>query len=703
MPRDTFCLAFVFSLKSYINHTQSCSWYTLFCAVLCAPLCVSFLRIWYLEDDAIVTYSVNGNMWLWGEHMCFWLAQAILWGYLTEVLRSQNPKRNPSKGAWAAIVLAMSFLIVELYVILARDEETGSNLSLIFRLLAQTLTFLALLRAYFQLAKFRQEEAGDFVIFTRQACLGLWVLCATNLTEIAEQLVLWMRHSLSSKAEVQFFDVEIAVFLVVINRLLPVLCLLMIIPDWRERDQEDFIFFRRLTPYLIHGLHWFAFVEYFLWGLHMTRYPKDCNKANDGGWLFVIAKASAATLYFDIPVLFLTVWRGVVALLDERLGFDIQPYARKIHKWVAVRVTTMSLVHGMAHWIWWVKTGLHEYGNVMYGDDMKPFLPFETGTLMLVAMLAAVCVTVFWKKRFYDRFLQRKREAGLVIVICGLLHGDFGALGQPTLWAFLLMVLGFYILESSIHSALWKSAVVNFTVFEQQPDEDGRVVIVLSGFSPFRACGYIMLKLPGIPSWHPFTLAESNGGVIELHVSVTPSVGGNYANFSSTFKERALALQHAQQNQISVEFIGPFAGLLANQDLYERYQAVIFCGWGTGFAGCLQGLRAIQRIQEENRPTRVVVAWKGRNLQYYRHKVIRMCEEYRARDLLGEWRGIERTQGGGIWSADEFWRQVGDCHQHLKQQGSVLFAACGDPAVVAELKAKFERHDQRVIDETYGD
>lgn len=80
-----------------------------------------------------------------------------------------------------------------------------------------------------------------------------------------------------------------------------------------------------------------------------------------------------------------------------------------------------------------------------------------------------------------------------------------------------------------------------------------------------------------------------------------------------------------------------------------------------------------------------------------------MCEEYRARDLLGEWRGIERTQGGGIWSADEFWRQVGDCHQHLKQQGSVLFAACGDPAVVAELKAKFERHDQRVIDETYGD
>lgn len=234
-----FCLAFVFSLKSYINHTQSCSWYTLFCAVLCALLCVSFLRIWYLEDDAIVTHSVNGNMRLWAEHMCFWLAQAMLWGYLTEVLRSQ--KRNPSKRAWVAIVLAMSFLIVELYVILARDEETGSNLSLIFRLLAQTLTFLALLRAYFQLAKFRQEEAGDFVIFTRQACLSLWVLCATNLTEIAEQLVLWMRHILSSKAEVQFFDVEIAVFLVVINRLLPVLCLLMIIPDWRERDQEDFV------------------------------------------------------------------------------------------------------------------------------------------------------------------------------------------------------------------------------------------------------------------------------------------------------------------------------------------------------------------------------------------------------------------------------------------------------------------------------
>ena len=102
--------------------------------------------------------------------------------------------------------------------------------------------------------------------------------------------------------------------------------------------------FRRLTPYLIHGRHWFAFVEYFLWGLHMTRYPKDCNKANDGGWI-------AKTLYFDI---LLTVWRGVVALLDERLGFDIQPYARKIHTWVAVRVTTMSLVHGMAHWIWWV-------------------------------------------------------------------------------------------------------------------------------------------------------------------------------------------------------------------------------------------------------------------------------------------------------------------------------------------------------------
>jgi len=516
-----------------------------------------------------------------------------------------------------------------------------------------------------------------------------------------------IRHwSSNEQAQVQFFDVEIAVLLVVINRLLPLLCLLMIIPDWRERDREDFIFFRRLTPYLIHGFHWFAFWEYFLWGLHLTRYPKDCEKANDGGWLFVIAKACAATFYFDVPVLFLTVWRGVVALLDERLGLDIQPYALKIHTRVAVRVTILSFVHGTMHWLWWIKTGLHKYGYFIYGDDMKPFLPFETGTVMLVAMLAAVCLK-FWKRRFYDRFLQHKREAGAVIVFCGLLHGDFGALGQPTLWAFLLIVVGFHILEKRIHATLWKSAEVQFEIFEPDISVGSPAVIVLSGFpETFRACGYIMLKLPGIRSWHPFTVAASQQGNTELHVSVKPSVGGDYANFSSTFKERAFAMYHAGRSSIPVEFIGPLSGRLANQDLYERYTSVIFCCWGTGFAGCLQGLQAIKRIPTGQQPTKVVVAWRGSDLQlpYYEKRVKHMCEDYGADDLLREWNGIEETMQMRIWGRNQFWEQVQRCHQSLTGPGQkVLFAACGNPNGVAQLKADFETSTQVVIDETYGD
>ena len=227
----------------------------------------------------------------------------------------------------------------------------------------------------------------------------------------------------------------------VINTSIPFLYLVMVTPNWscwQSHPQS----IATATLWVRRFLLWICFAGiYLLWGAHMTCHPKDVAKADDGGWLFVVAKACAATFYLDVPLLFLCLFDGAITHTLSIMGVYIaKNEAVDIHRVVAKRLVLMASVHSVAHIGWISKDGLQSYSQKIWHNDFLPQLPFWTGVLMWLSVL--ITVPAYWlKKSHYDWFRSIKRGASGLLVFFGLFHGDAGALGSPTLWGFSLLVI----------------------------------------------------------------------------------------------------------------------------------------------------------------------------------------------------------------------------------------------------------------------
>ena len=183
----------------------------------------------------------------------------------------------------------------------------------------------------------------------------------------------------------------------------------------------------------------------------MTCFPLDPEKANDGGWFFIIAKTSAATFYLDIPILFIVLLDGVFMLTLTSMGLYFpRDGAVRMHFWVGCRLIFMAMLHSVAHVMWIGKDGLHEYCQRVWQNDFWPQLPFWTGVLMLLSVVLTVPAYRCCKTRRYGTFLFLKRSSSVVFIFFGLFHGDAGALGHPTLWSFLLLVIAYVGLDQGV-------------------------------------------------------------------------------------------------------------------------------------------------------------------------------------------------------------------------------------------------------------
>ena len=265
--------------------------------------------------------------------------------------------------------------------------------------------------AYRTLTQLLLEGETNFKAFRRQFVTTLCVLMYINLTEILEQLVLLMRHLYGhSGAEVEFLDAEISIFQSFISETLPLLVIIFNTPDWRARHRPNSgLWLTTTSPWVVGGFLWLGWWQFFLWGVHMSCHPKALAKAKDGGILFVFARASAASIYFDLIVLFFTIWPGVKLVLQSCIGIGMSSGFTRLHMIIGKRILICASMHAVSHVVWVLKDGFVDgesvySGRVWDGKVLLPEVPFLTGTMMLAAFVLASLAHKCCKQRSYDTF-----------------------------------------------------------------------------------------------------------------------------------------------------------------------------------------------------------------------------------------------------------------------------------------------------------
>ena len=422
----------------------SFDWYSAFMLSIVGTLCCSMAYQWKrVQKD--FSNQPGAALLFWSFlHICFLGVQGAFLGYLNSTATKNNHSGLPCK-VWAFAICSLGTLLVQLCLVFFM---CNSLLILLCRLASQIFTTLAEYQAY-QKIRHRIENARpptDFTAFERSALSSITMLIFINFSEWMEQFVLAMRGIFPELYEV---DVEIAVLLAVINTTVPLLYIVLQTPNWNCGGSRSTL--GKSMPLFCHFLLWIFFVIYLVWGCHMTCFPSDLEKANDGGWFFVIAKTSAATFYLDIPILFIVLLDGAFMLMLTSMGLYVpRDDVGYIHRCVGCRLIFMAMAHSLAHVIWIGKDGLYEYCQRVWQNDFWPQLPFWTGVLMLLSVVLTLPAYCFCKKKRYATFLFLKRSSSMVFIFFGLFHGDAAALGHPTLFACLLLVIVYFGLDQGV-------------------------------------------------------------------------------------------------------------------------------------------------------------------------------------------------------------------------------------------------------------
>ena len=315
----------------------------------------------------------------------------------------------------------------------------------------------------------------NFNAFRRQFVTTLRVLMYINLTEILEQLVLLARHLFgNSGAEVEFLDAEISVFNYFIMETLPLLVVIFNTPDWRARHRPDNgLWLTTISPWVVKGFLWLGWWQFLLWGAHMSCHPKVAAKAKDGGILFVLARASAASIYFDLIVLFLTIWPGVKLVLQSCIGMGMSSGFTRLHMMIGKRILISASIHAVSHLVWFSVDGFadgesvysgkvwdgkvlltgstlpHGHGDVgsfraclpspcMLQEAQLRHLPILGGLWeSYFSLIGPKCnlLANFCQKLFRASVGSIHRASAIVVLSLGIVHSLTGVLGAPKLFA----------------------------------------------------------------------------------------------------------------------------------------------------------------------------------------------------------------------------------------------------------------------------
>ncbi|OJD38077.1 nadph oxidase [Diplodia corticola] len=338
------------------------------------------------------------------------------------------------------------------------------------------------------------------------------------------------------------------------------------------------------------------------------------------GATFVIARAAALVLHFDVALILLPVCRNLISLMRKTSLNGIIQFDKNItfHILVAWSIVFFSWVHTVAHW---VNLGRFSAANNLgfVGFLLANLVtgPGWTGYVMLIALMAMVFTSVEKPRRAnYERFWYT-HHFFIIFFVMWSIHGAFCMIRPDfapycntvgVFWQYWMYSGFLYLAERTAREVRGKHKTYVSKVI-QHPSNVCEIQIKKEN-TKTQAGQYIFLCCPEISVWqyHPFTLTSApEEDYISIHVrcvgnftrALAKSLGCDFDRKETKEKDTAVVSASADDDSVDpslrrilprVYIDGPFGS--ASEDVF-KFEIAVLVGAGIGvtpFASILKSI-----------------------------------------------------------------------------------------------------------------
>lgn len=338
------------------------------------------------------------------------------------------------------------------------------------------------------------------------------------------------------------------------------------------------------------------------------------------GNTFVIARAAALVLHFDVALILLPVCRNLISLLRRTSLNGVIQFDKNItfHILVAWSIVFFSWVHTIAHW---VNLGRFSAANNLgfVGFLLANLItgPGWTGYVMLIALMAMVFTSVEKPRRAnYERFWYT-HHFFIIFFVMWSIHGAFCMIRPDfapycntvgVFWQYWMYSGFLYLAERTAREVRGKHKTYVSKVI-QHPSNVCEIQIKKEN-TKTQAGQYIFLCCPEVSVWqyHPFTLTSApEEDYISIHVrcvgnftrALAKALGCDFDKKEVKEKNTAVVSGSADEDSVDpslrrilprVYIDGPFGS--ASEDVF-KFEIAVLVGAGIGvtpFASILKSI-----------------------------------------------------------------------------------------------------------------
>lgn len=360
------------------------------------------------------------------------------------------------------------------------------------------------------------------------------------------------------------------------------------------------------------------------------------------GPTFMIARAAALVLHFDVALILFPVCRTFISLARQTPLNGIIQFDKNItfHITTAWSIVFFSWVHTVAHWNNFAQIAAQQKLGI-YGWLLANFVsgPGWTGYVMLIALMGMVFTSVEKPRRAnYERFWYT-HHFFIVFFFFWSIHGafcmiqpdfapfcmSFGTSAIGVFWQF-WMYGGFIYMAERIAREIRGKHKTYISKVIQHPSNVCEIQIKKE-HTKTRAGQYIFFCCPEVSVWqyHPFTLTSApEEDYISIHMrvvgdftrGVSKALGCDWERKGDTSKVVGVNGENADVDPALKRVLprvyvdGPFGS--ASEDVF-KYEIAVLCGAGIGvtpFASILKSIwYRMNYPQKKTRLSKVYFFW----------------------------------------------------------------------------------------------
>lgn len=284
----------------------------------------------------------------------------------------------------------------------------------------------------------------------------------------------------------------------------------------------------------------FALAHALLFGLAFVHYYLKDNLVDSRalfGITFVISRASAEVLQFDVALILFPVCRTLISLLRESPLNGIIPFDKHItfHKLVGYSLVLFTIIHVAGHWNnFWQLSSVHGLGVIGWLKFNFLTGPGWSGYVMLITLLVMMVTAIDKARRAsFERFWYTHHLFTIFFVFWSV-HGSFCLLRRDggvqcashgNFYIWWIFGATIYMLERILREIRG----LRTTYISKVIQHPGNIIEVQMFRQKIKAKAgqYIFLNCPAVSAWqyHPFTLTSAPE---EDHLSIHVRMVGNF-------------------------------------------------------------------------------------------------------------------------------------------------------------------------------